>query len=626
MFRKLEFGIFLGVLLNDFVLSDELIDLTESEPTLSEKIVNGLNVEPPFRYSWMASIQHGNHPYCGGVMIATNAMITARHCSIKGDNDEYKVLVHRHDLWKSNKEENGIELEVLERVYHPDADIALWKLSPSYNHTAEGIMLFPNGTDIKGPETGEIATALGWGRTGHNAKSAHILQEVRVPLVDPKKCESVWNRRRNVRFRSAIQVCAGWPEGERDTCKGDSGGPLFVMRGKVPMIVGLTSFGDPCAKPNTPTVYSKVEPFIEWIIKHMNNPITSTVKPVPGSSQKEISDLIQETLTLDDDQHETTDSSDESIEPASIGTAFQTQPSSTIADSDLSEQPFPSVTSSSLSPSSSLGPTSAAAQLSENNILDFRLDGLQEFINIFLEESKNTTQVSTDSIGRDSLISHSVEDLDLETSSKKGTSVTDSQLSYSANNLNSTQDAYFDLSKFINNKNVLAKVNALLESIEDAAHSSQSTQDQYETDLEDAEDSGDANNLNDEQNTDKNTPAKPPPKPAAKPPPKPPPKPTPPPPKPPATVTVTQTVKPACAPSTVVSTSTLTNTITVTSTKTVVSEVTTTTTSTLTVTVTATPTDPPDDDPDSDYSGQVPFNVYEHYKDYHGATRRIKNF
>ncbi|KAK5618782.1 hypothetical protein CRENBAI_011674 [Crenichthys baileyi] len=53
--------------------------------------------------------------------------------------------------------------------------------------------------------------------------------------------------------------------------RGDSGGPLVTKSGAVWVQAGIVSFGDGCAKPNTPGVYVRVSNYQTWI----NSQVTS---------------------------------------------------------------------------------------------------------------------------------------------------------------------------------------------------------------------------------------------------------------------------------------------------------------------------------------------------------------
>jgi trypsin len=50
--------------------------------------------------------------------------------------------------------------------------------------------------------------------------------------------------------------CAGLAAGGKDSCQGDSGGPIIIKATKV--LVGAVSWGEGCAAPNAPGVYSNI--------------------------------------------------------------------------------------------------------------------------------------------------------------------------------------------------------------------------------------------------------------------------------------------------------------------------------------------------------------------------------
>lgn len=89
--------------------------------------------------------------------------------------------------------------------------------------------------------------AAGWGSISINGIIPNALHNVKMTLYDSSKCygvigpdETDWEK----------LLCAGEYMGGKDTCLGDSGGPLFV-RGKVNkmnkyILVGLTSSGIGC--------------------------------------------------------------------------------------------------------------------------------------------------------------------------------------------------------------------------------------------------------------------------------------------------------------------------------------------------------------------------------------------
>ncbi|XP_071451586.1 serine protease persephone-like [Hetaerina americana] len=64
-----------------------------------------------------------------------------------------------------------------------------------------------------------------------------------------------------------VQVCAGDKNGKKDTCVGDSGGPLqFKSKESSSLltVVGITSFGSKCGQ-SLPGVYTRVSSYLDWI-------------------------------------------------------------------------------------------------------------------------------------------------------------------------------------------------------------------------------------------------------------------------------------------------------------------------------------------------------------------------
>jgi len=56
-----------------------------------------------------------------------------------------------------------------------------------------------------------------------------------------------------------------------DTCQGDSGGPLMMFTSSRQwVLVGLTSYGDGCARPQYSGVYTRVAAYESWIRSNTN--------------------------------------------------------------------------------------------------------------------------------------------------------------------------------------------------------------------------------------------------------------------------------------------------------------------------------------------------------------------
>ena len=55
------------------------------------------------------------------------------------------------------------------------------------------------------------------------------VEEVEVPILSNSECMRLYRLSGNPQYIPLIFLCAGYREGGRDSCDGDSGGPLSVQ-------------------------------------------------------------------------------------------------------------------------------------------------------------------------------------------------------------------------------------------------------------------------------------------------------------------------------------------------------------------------------------------------------------
>lgn len=74
--------------------------------------------------------------------------------------------------------------------------------------------------------TGYNAFVAGWGNTEEKGKFSKILQQVQVPVLSNADCKAEYESQNRLwytdQFRRSV-ICAGFKEGGKDSCQGDSG-------------------------------------------------------------------------------------------------------------------------------------------------------------------------------------------------------------------------------------------------------------------------------------------------------------------------------------------------------------------------------------------------------------------
>jgi len=245
------------------------IEQITSEPDRTPRVVGGTEVDHN-KYPWMAAVMQRNAgspsdgQFCGGSLIAGQWVLTAAHCIEDTRAGRVSVLLGQRNLaGGSGASGSGETINVSRIIIHPDyarqgyPDLALLELANSSN--AQPITLPSRNNPV--PNAGESATVTGWGQISETGPATNELRESTMPVVGHDQCNSAYNGE----IVEDAMVCAGTTSGDKDSCYGDSGGPLFVKRGPTYVQAGVVSFGEECGLANVPGVYARVSSYHDWI-------------------------------------------------------------------------------------------------------------------------------------------------------------------------------------------------------------------------------------------------------------------------------------------------------------------------------------------------------------------------
>lgn len=241
------------------------------------KIINGEPVTKSQSWGWMASLRRNGAHECGASLIAPSYVITAAHCV---PDIEFTFSLSLN--FDTTNISNIGQLRYVNKIYiHPlyneqlfTDDLAILRLDRPINLTNSNIttICLPsksdfNLTNAEYPPEDESLIAIGWGSTApHIRESTPILQQVTLKAVGRTTDACV----RTI-YNDTVQFCAGLPDGSKDTCQGDSGGPLMLFKNRKWQLVGITSYGESCAKANSSGVYTRIayyESYIRNILKY----------------------------------------------------------------------------------------------------------------------------------------------------------------------------------------------------------------------------------------------------------------------------------------------------------------------------------------------------------------------
>ncbi|XP_069753793.1 mannan-binding lectin serine protease 1 isoform X8 [Narcine bancroftii] len=303
---------------NSFWVNDELgTDLptchpvcgkpVRSLPPLNKRIIGGRTAHPGvFPWQLLMVVEDVTRVpkdkwFGSGALLSGKWVLTAAHVlrSQRRDNSitlvlsEYvTIYLGLHDVrQKKDAVKRSVEKIILHKAFDPrtyNNDIALVKMKEkvSMNAFVMPLCLPSLLQEMEGPSPNTLGLVAGWGITNSNltmedgfgsdqAALSNILQYVKLPVTLQAECRSSYESRSDSYNVTDNMFCAGFYEGGRDTCLGDSGGAFITFEPVTARWVaqGLVSWGGPekCGSKRVYGVYTKISKYAKWLKEKMNN-------------------------------------------------------------------------------------------------------------------------------------------------------------------------------------------------------------------------------------------------------------------------------------------------------------------------------------------------------------------
>ncbi|XP_051966147.1 mannan-binding lectin serine protease 1-like [Xyrauchen texanus] len=276
-------------------------------PAQQKRIVGGKTASPGL-FPWQAllSVEDASRVpedrwFGSGALLSPSWVLTAAHVLrshrrnlsiIPVAAEHIRVHLGLTDVRDKHTATNrSVERVILHPQFDPqnyNNDIALVKLSQevALSELVRPVCLPKPGIGGQDVMPYTLGVVAGWGINTANASAStsgmtsdsgavsELLQYVKLPVVPQDECKASYASR-SVNYNiTSNMFCAGFYEGGRDTCLGDSGG-AFVIQDDLSgrwVAQGLVSWGGPeeCGSQRVYGVYTRVANYVHWLHTHMD--------------------------------------------------------------------------------------------------------------------------------------------------------------------------------------------------------------------------------------------------------------------------------------------------------------------------------------------------------------------
>uniref|UniRef100_G1SUV7 Peptidase S1 domain-containing protein n=1 Tax=Oryctolagus cuniculus TaxID=9986 RepID=G1SUV7_RABIT len=259
------------------------------------KIFGGQKAEPEW-WPWQASLLFKGQHICGAALIASNWVVSAAHCFQRSKTPgDYRILLGYNQL--SNPTSFSRQMTVNKLFVHKDydkfhrfgSDIALLQLHLQADFNSHVLpACVPKANFSLHVDT--ACWISGWGMLTEDVflPAPFQLQEAKVSLIDSDSCRRFFipppgTPPHDVFSVKDDMICAGDTWDEKSICRGDSGGPLVCFLRRAWYLVGVTSWSWDCRSPVSPSVFTRITYFANWIQEQQR----ATPTPDPSKAPPE---------------------------------------------------------------------------------------------------------------------------------------------------------------------------------------------------------------------------------------------------------------------------------------------------------------------------------------------------